>query len=257
MNKSHIKQTFGKASKTYDREAPVQQWAVGLLADHIEGLNLKSVCRCLEIGCGTGFLSEKVYRLFPAADWLITDLSAEMLDQCKARLPAEKNVTFQVMDGEKPKVHEHYDLIVSSLAFQWFYDLSGSLHHLSELLAPEGRLIFTTLGPDTFIEWRQLLVAHGQPVGLHYYPSVSEINSYAFDGCQAEFTSHHKTQHYEDGVAFLKALKTIGAQVPQSGYSPLSAGTLRKMLKALGSDEKGCAMTYEILLGEIVREKDR
>ncbi|NVJ93640.1 MAG: methyltransferase domain-containing protein [Methylocystaceae bacterium] len=257
MNKSHIKQTFGKASKTYDREAPVQQWAAELLIGYIEGLNLKSVGHCLEIGCGTGFLSEKVYRLFPAADWLITDLSAEMLDQCKARFPVGKNITFQVMDGEKPTVHEHYDLIVSSLAFQWFYDLSGSLHHLSELLNPEGRLIFTTLGPDTFIEWRQLFEAYEQPVGLHRYPSVSELNSYVFDGCRVDFTSHHKTQNYRDGFAFLKALKTIGAQVPQSGYRPLSAGALRKMLKALGSDEQGCTMTYEILLGEIVREKDK
>ncbi|WP_419796630.1 MAG: methyltransferase domain-containing protein [Terasakiella sp.] len=251
MNKKLIAQSFGKASNTYEKDAPVQKWTAGFLAELIQGLHLEQPADCLEIGCGTGFLTQEMMTLFPQANWLITDLSADMLDSCRARIG--DGVSYQVMDGEHPALEKKFDLIVSSLAFQWFLDLENALKRLSGLLKPDGRLIFTTLGQETFQQWRDNLNQQGMAVGLHDYPLLEDMQKIAIKGYQVSFARQKRLQPYENGLAFLRALKAIGAQAPQSGYQPLLPGQMRKVIKAL--EENGsCAMTYDILVGTITKE---
>jgi len=251
VNKKLIAQSFGKASNTYEKDAPVQKWTAGFLAEVIKGLDLEQPADCLEIGCGTGFLTQEMMTLFPHANWLITDLSADMLESCRARIG--DGVSYQVMDGEHPALEKKFDLIVSSLAFQWFQDLESALKGLSGLLKPGGRLFFTTLGQETFQQWRDHLIQQGMAVGLHDYPLLEDMQQIAIKGCQVSFARQKRLQPYENGLAFLRALKAIGAQAPQPGYQPLSPGQMRKVIKTL--EEGGsCAMTYDILVGTITKE---
>ncbi len=251
MNKKLIAQSFGKASNTYEKDAPVQRWTAGFLAEVIKGLSVEQPADCLEIGCGTGFLTQEIVTLFPHANLLITDLSPDMLENCRARIG--DNVSYQVMDGEHPALDRKFDLIVSSLAFQWFHDLESALKGLSDLLKPGGRLVFTTLGQETFQEWRDNLNQQGMAVGLHNYPSLQDMQKIAIQGCQVCFDRQKRLQPYENGLAFLRALKMIGAQAPQSGYQPLLPGQMRKVIKALEASGR-CAMTYDILVGTITKE---
>ncbi|MDV7338722.1 methyltransferase domain-containing protein [Terasakiella sp. A23] len=248
MNKSYIKHSFGNAAQTYDQQAPVQKWTAGFLADYVRDLNLGVDIDCLEIGCGTGFLTQEMVDLFPKAKWMITDLSDQMIATCRDRIG--DGVTYQQMDGEFPNIEGKFDLIVTSLAVQWFSDLEAGLGRLAGLLKPGGHLVFTTLGKDSFCEWRDLLVKEGQPVGLHDYPDLNTILSYQFNDCAAVMQSHAKKQNYENGLAFLRALKLIGAQAPRKGYSPMGPAALKKVLAKL-EDKTDCSMTYEILIGDV------
>jgi len=251
VNKKLIAQSFGKASNTYEKGAPVQKWTAGFLAEVIKGLDLDQPADCLEIGCGTGFLTQEMLTLFPQVNWLITDLSSDMLESCRARIG--DGVSYQVMDGEHPAVDRKFDLIVSSLAFQWFQNLENALKGLSGLLKPGGRLVFTTLGQETFQQWRDNLNQQGMAVGLHDYPSLADVQKIVIKGCQVCFERQKRLQPYDDGLAFLRALKAIGAQAPQAGYQPLLPGQMRKVITAL--EETGsCAMTYDILVGTITKE---
>src|SRR3546814_16589572 len=68
------------------------------------------------------------------------------------------------MDGEQPCFAEHvrFDLICSSLAFQWFDDLHASVARLARWLAPGGYLAFTTMADGSFAEWRVACLACDQ-----------------------------------------------------------------------------------------------
>src|SRR3546814_5301552 len=63
---------------------------------------------------------------------------------------------YVAMDGERPcfAPDVRFDLVCSSLAFQWFHDLEGAVASLCALLAPGGHLAFTTLAEGSFDEWR-------------------------------------------------------------------------------------------------------
>ncbi len=247
MNKKHIAQSFGKASQTYDQEAPVQKWTAERLCDDVSALNLSGEMDCLEIGCGTGFLTEKMIDLLPGANWTISDLSEDMLAQCKNRIGDVGK--FVIMDGEHPNGSTQYDLIVSSLAVQWFVDLELGLKQLFDLLKPGGRLLVTTLGKDSFSQWRKNLLSLGLPVGLHSYPSLEDIQSFHVENGDIQVRSISHLQPYENGLSFLRALKAIGAQKPNSDYEPMAIHDMRKAVRNL-EREVGCKMTYEIFFIE-------
>lgn len=250
MNKKNIAQSFGKAASTYDSDAPVQKWTAKWLGDYIGALPIDEHAKCLEIGCGTGFLSEELMKRLPNAHWTISDLSQDMLNQCAERIGSGPE--YMEMDGENPPLcAQKYDLIVSSLAVQWFHDLETGLGRLVKLLTPGGRLVFTTLGKQSFSQWRNNLLHMGEPVGLHDYPSFEDVGNFDFGDYGITVTQKIKNQSYDNGLHFLRALKAIGAQEPNQAYGVMNAGTLRKVLRNLETKNPECKMSYDILLADI------
>jgi len=250
VNKIQIANSFGKASTTYETDAPVQKWTAMFLRDYINQLDIEDDGDCLEIGCGTGFLTQELLDILPNCNWLVTDLSGDMLQQCKSRVEGKAN--FRTMDGEHPNLNQKFDLIISSLAFQWFHNLEEGLKRLSRMLKPGGRLVFSTLGENSFQQWRANLEACGHQSGLHDYPALADIQAFQIAECEVAFQEVNRLQSYENGIAFLRALKNIGAQEPNRNYTPLSAGHMRKVIKRLELSGD-CSMTYQILIGDIQR----
>jgi len=248
VNKKHIAKSFGNASQTYESDAPVQKWTATYLREFVSNLDIKEDADCLEIGCGTGFLTNEMTTLLPKANWTITDLSQDMIEECKSNVAVEAD--FLVMDGEQPDLDKKFDLIVTSLAIQWFSDLEQGIKGLSGLLKPDGRLVFTTLGKNSFKEWRQNLDSLDLQVGLHNYPSFDEVSDFYFDDAKLSLEVTNRMQPYDNGLAFLRALKAIGAQAPHGEYQPLSAASLRNAIQNL-ENKHDCSMTYEIFLGSI------
>jgi malonyl-CoA O-methyltransferase len=172
--KMRTAQVFSAGAQTYDDAASVQRLVADRFARCIQpGLAEPPMC-ILEIGCGTGFSSKRLVEAFPGSELLFTDISSSMLRRCRSRLG--EGHRYQVLDGERPtELAGPFDLIASSLAFQWFTDLRGGLQRLSGLLAPGGRLLFATLGDQTFLEWRQAHADRGLPCGALNYPSAKEL----------------------------------------------------------------------------------
>ncbi len=251
MNKKNIAKSFGKASETYEMQAPVQKWTAQLVSDQVTILDLKSYPDCLEIGCGTGFLTTEMMELYPHGKWTISDLSQEMLDLCYQKV--ERSAEFMVMDGEYPRLEKSYDLIVSSLAFQWFNDLEGALKRLSLILKPGGHLVFSTLGGRSFEQWSENLKAMGEINGMHAYPCVNDFEQMQIEDCSLQVSNFQRLQPYDNALSFLRALKMIGAQEPRKGYTPLTVGRMRKIMKNL-ENSGACDMTYDIMVVHMTKE---
>ncbi len=244
--KDRIARAFSARAGIYDVAADVQWLVASRLAERIEDAGLAGVGRILEIGCGTGFLSARLDDAFPDSELVLTDIAPSMLDRCRTRVGNRPR--YLVLDGERPeRLSERFDLIVSSLAFQWFVDLRAGLERLSGLLAPGGRMMFATLGRKTFIEWREAHRALGLVCGTPQYPGPDEFPWPAGFGHRVD--EELVRQPYGDGHDFVKSLKALGASEPAPGYRPLSPGAFRRLLLSLDS---GFTATYHILFGEIL-----
>jgi malonyl-CoA O-methyltransferase len=244
--KARIARAFSLQAGAYDDVAPVQRLAAGRLAERI-GQRAVPPRRILEIGCGTGFLSARLAGMFPESDLLLTDISPAMLQHCRARLG--EGPRYQVLDGEQPEaLTDKFDLIASSLAFQWFDDLRGGMETLGHLLAPGGRMVFATMGRGSFTEWRQAHADFGLPCGAQDYPGAEDFPWP--DGFSHRLDDELVVQNYDNGMDFARRLKMLGAREPAPGHRPLPAGAFRRLLASL---EGGFSVTYHLLYGEIFR----
>jgi tRNA (cmo5U34)-methyltransferase len=74
----------------------------------------------LDLGAGTGLLSQFVRQWYPDAHIVLADLSEPMLAKARIRFAGDSNVTFEVTDYTTAPINGTYDSIVSAL----------SIHHI-------------------------------------------------------------------------------------------------------------------------------
>ena len=251
MNQSRtqrIRQAFGHAAEHYDDHAGIQRVVAATLAGLLrqqpagratEGARL----RILEIGCGTGLLTRHLRTLFPDAEIVATDISPEMIAMAQAQ--ADIGARFLAMDGEHPAFDgEWFDLIASSLAFQWFDDLPRTLDRLTRLLRPGGSLMFATMAERSFHEWRAAHESLGLTAGTPLYPSADELRAMLRAHADAFLFEEDYPHDFGGARGLFAHLKGIGATVPVKGREPLSAGQMRAVMRAF--DEAGGICTYHV-----------
>lgn len=240
--RQQIGAAFG-AAQDYDRAAQVQARVASRLADRIAALPLTQNPRVLEIGCGTGFLTEALITKGISGNWLISDLAPAMVTRTRARVGATPGRQFAVLDGEHgaQPAEAPFDLICSSLAFQWFDDPAAAAARLKDWLAPGGHLAFTTLTAGTFAEWRAAHGAAGTQAGTPPFPSLAACAA-LFPG--AEVTGEHEVEHHASAAQFLRGVKAIGAGTPAAGHRPLAPAALRRVMRAF--ETSGARATYEV-----------
>ncbi|MEO5374529.1 MAG: methyltransferase domain-containing protein [Alphaproteobacteria bacterium] len=251
--KASIAAAFGLAAPDYAAAAVVQREVAGRLARRLLALPLPPAPEVLEIGCGTGFLARAVLAERPVASWLATDIAPAMVAHCRAALGADARLLFACMDGEAPAVGEgRFDLVCSSMAFQWFEDLGGSLARLAGLLRPGGRLAFATLAVDTFREWREAHASLGLAPPMPPYPDAAAMAALWPAGGRGEIAEERIVQHHADARAFLATVRQVGAHtVP--GRRPATPGELRRVLRRFGGGGE-VAVTWHVVYGLFTRE---
>ena len=113
--------------------------------------------RVLELGCGTGLFSRHLLGALSRRK-LRLDRCCAGHDRANAgailRRSSTARISFEVMDAGEAGGHADLDLIASSMALHWLADPVASLERLRRLLAPGGVLLYATLGPESFAEWR-------------------------------------------------------------------------------------------------------
>jgi len=240
--KAAVTAAFSAAAETYDDCAQAQRAIAANLALRLDTLALSNA-RILEIGCGTGFLSRHLMSLH-ARELILSDISTAMVEGCRARVGHAAGVRYVVLDGEDTgTIGSGFDLICSSLAFQWFGDLRAACHALAGQLAPGGYLAFSTLACGTFHEWREAHTALGLEPALRTYPSLQSIARVLPANGVLDIHEEHHRRRYRDGHAFIAELKQIGAHLPEDTSRALTPGALRRVLRSV---EDGIDATYHV-----------
>jgi malonyl-CoA O-methyltransferase len=246
-HKARVGAAFGAAAGHYEENAAVQRTVAAHLAGLAARERLRDDAQILEIGCGTGLLTREIRALWPRAALIATDLAPDMVDAARARGIAARLVA---MDGETPAFEgQRFDLILSSLAFQWFADLPRALERLHGLLRPGGSLYFATMGAESFGQWRAAHAACGVAAGLADYPALAELRTLLARWPDSFACDEHHALPARGGQALIRHFRGIGAQVPRPDYAPLGPAALRRVIRAF--DEAGGETAYHVLYGRI------
>jgi len=101
--------------------------------------------RILDLGCGTGNLTEQIRLHFPEADITAVDISQEILKECEARFRGDQKMNYVQADfRELPFDPGSFDLVMSSIAIHHIQDPDKKTlyQRIYELLPPGGLFIF-------------------------------------------------------------------------------------------------------------------
>jgi malonyl-CoA O-methyltransferase len=237
IDKQLVKLHFNQHAHEYDRYALVQVQMVEQLLQMVNHSpkNPLEVQRILEIGCGTGRLTERLTRLFPNAYISVLDLCEEMLERTKIRCGTAVQ-RYILADGEQWPINrqERFDLIVSNATFQWFENGPQALARYAALLSEGGTLVFSTFLPGTFCELHESFAAAErdcrmapQSHGLSYVSNEQWTQTLASLG---DWSWHEQdyVHCYKDVLDFLHSVKRIGAGNVQP--APHRAPSLGKTL---------------------------
>lgn len=230
---------FSLAASTYEYAATVQRQAAQLFANWLAQHVTVQPNSIVEIGCGTGFLSRHLQQHYQHAHLHLTDISREMLAQCRQALPISKKLSFAQVDGRYASFYPIPDWIVSTMCFQWFDDLPQTI---TKHCAQTRLLAFSVLLDGSFAQWKQAHYDLHQQDGLRVLPKENNLLSFlnTFSDWSVQYKTISLLEHYENGPTFVKALRDIGATQPRAGYRPIN---LRPLFKIF---ERGFDAEYRI-----------
>ena len=196
-------------ASTYDRASePQQEWASDVLA-RLTGVAPDATV--LDVGCGTGRVTEDLLALFPQGRVLALDASAEMVELARRRLGERATVWRQ--DVLDLALDEPVDAIVSTAALHWVGDHDRLWARLAAALRPGGVLEAQCGGQGNIVSVREVIEAVASEVA----PELAGWSPWVFAGPQeterrlqeAGFASircwlQERPTHTEDVDAFVR-----------------------------------------------------
>ena len=148
MNKDLIQKRFAKNLDTYNDNAKIQKKMAERLLSFLDKKDFNDI---LEIGCGTGFLTQLVNEKFSFKTYTANDI----VESCE-KYVKEINPKINFIPADIEKAVENsdkkYDLIISNAVFQWVENLESFIKLLVSKLNDGGVLLFSTFGPENFRE---------------------------------------------------------------------------------------------------------
>jgi trans-aconitate 2-methyltransferase len=142
-------------ARTYDRSSePQQAWASDVLA-RLEGIAPDATV--LDVGCGTGRVTEALLALVPRGRVLALDASQEMVALARKRLGDRARVWRQ--DVLEFELDEPVDAIFSTAALHWVSDHDRLWLRLARALRPGGALEVQCGGKSNIDRVREVIEA--------------------------------------------------------------------------------------------------
>ena len=105
-------------------------------------LQLRGDERVLDVGCGSGLVTEKLAQRVPDGHVVAIDMSTNMLGTAREHLrPLARRVSYVLADAARLPFNETADAIFSTATFHWVLDHEALFRSLFQALKPGGRLV--------------------------------------------------------------------------------------------------------------------
>lgn len=184
INKALVRDRFSKNLKNYNENAKIQKRMAEKLVSLIKN---KKPRKILELGCGTGFLTNLVNQNLSFEEYIAIDI----VESCNVYInKISPKIEFLAKDIEDyiELNSEKFDLIISNASLQWVENFERVIKTLENKLNPNGELIFSTFGNENFREIYHILgtsLRYFSNTELHnIFPNAEiepEIHIMAFD----------------------------------------------------------------------------
>ncbi len=158
-DKSRVQHSFFKSMFSYNQHAEVQARMAEELLESLRRVHPAGFSRVLEIGCGSGLLTERLLKRFSTTAFYANDLVEECGPAVEDIFRQNSSGHFTFLGGDIEAIADlpgELDVVVSNATFQWLHDFDGCVARLKEHLKPAGLLAFSTFGPENCREIREL-----------------------------------------------------------------------------------------------------
>jgi len=267
LDKNAIRSSFDRAAFSYDHYAVLQREIESRLLERIEFQRYEP-SMILDLGCGTGSASRALAIRFPRADVMAMDWAPAMLAQAggakddadgsAAGSGQQTHVGLRRICADMhslPLAARSTDLVFSSLALQWSYDIPAVFREFRRIMKADAMLIFTCFGPDTLHELKQAWRAVDDLPHVNDYPDMHDIGDELLAAGFREpvMDTERLTMEYPDVMSLMRELKGLGAHNVASQRSQGLTGKARlaKMLQAYEPFRRGnrYPASYEVIYG--------
>ncbi|MCH5585218.1 malonyl-ACP O-methyltransferase BioC [Shimazuella sp. AN120528] len=256
VNKSLVARRFDRSSSTYDQYAVIQKQIAHRLLQTLDKCN-QPIRRICEIGCGTGYLTNLLIQKYPDAELTAIDLAPKMIETAKRNIP-HPNIHWHTGDAED--VHAYlsgkYDLIISNATIQWLSNSKETIMSWGKALQPNGVLLASTFGIDTFQEltnlFQKLEKKQADQHHLTMHPSTFWKKLWELAGLTSVNVQENREKvSYSNCRSFLRNIKATGANYSVSQSSSLANHLLLKNVMEeydrLYREENGVYATYHVI----------
>lgn len=251
LNKKVIATAFSSAAQTYEPSAFLQREVANRLCDRVR-MQALTVEAILDLGSGTGYLTQQLAAQFPQAQLIALDLAWGMLQYAKQR---QADVDYLCADAEAlPLASASLDLICSSLVLHWCPDIDKAFSEMQRVLRPGGELLLTTLGPTTLYELQQSWAAVDDRPHVHSFLDLQALGNGLLQSgwCDIVVDREELYCFYPDVISLMRDLKNIGAHNmhPERRKTLTGKQALQTMMRAYQRfvNEEGLfPATYEVL----------
>jgi malonyl-CoA O-methyltransferase len=253
-----------QARRAFERAAPTYAAASALEAEigqrMLARLDYVRVAprRMLDAGAGPAREAGALLARYPGAALITLDASLAMLRLGRRPRgwrdwlrPAMRNLAVVADFARMPLTAGSVDLLWSNMALHWADDQIGALREFARVLAPNGLLMFSTLGPDTL---KELRVAAG-PERVHRFTDMHDIGDalvsagFAAPVMDAEIV----TLTYADAAGLFSDLRRSGQTSARTDRARgLRGRRFLERLRARIAEEAGgdrIAATFEVVYG--------
>ncbi|MEF9951025.1 MAG: malonyl-ACP O-methyltransferase BioC [Clostridium sp.] len=263
IDKNQVKLHFSKNAKSYDQYAVVQKNMANALLSQIK-ISKNTSINILEIGCGTGYLTNMLINYFPSGNITAIDIAEGMINEAKKNT-SSININFKCCDIEEVNLNDTYDLIISNATFQWFNNLNSTINKLYRLLNENGVLLFSTFGENTFNELHSSYKKASLELNMPNYSCGQDFLScntlkniiLRTTNTKPTINEYTETHYFPSCSEFFKSIKKVGASNSNTSNRCLSPSYLKKVIDIYSSSfnkDNNIYSTYHYLLVSINRK---
>jgi malonyl-CoA O-methyltransferase len=209
-----VRRSFERASGTYDAAAAVQAEIRTRLLERLDIVRLQPTA-VLDLGAGTGHASRELKRRYSGAQVIALDSSLAMLRESARQQRFLRRFAPVCADAHRlPLQSQSFDLVLSNLLLEWCHDPDAVFAEVARVLRPKGLFTFTTLGPDTLKELRDLWRGVDPFTHVHRFIDMHDFGDALLRAGFAEpvMDTERLTVTYRDLPTLLREIRDSGAR---------------------------------------------
>ncbi|MEF8794089.1 methyltransferase domain-containing protein [Thiohalorhabdus sp.] len=249
---------LARAAGTFDDTAILAHEVEARLLERLDLMQMDPA-RILVSDARAGSGGRTLARRFPKAGKYATDPSPLMLTEARRRRGWRSRQHFSAAWSRSlPFPAGSFELAWSNLGLQWANDLDGVLREAHRVVAPDGLLMFASLGPDTLAELRAALpVAFDRvpemPVFIDMHDVGDALSRAGFEGVVME--NEIITMTYPDLRTLLADARATasGALLTDRPRGLMTSERLAALEKALPRERGRIPARFEVVYGHAWR----
>ena len=261
MRTTEIGKAFAAQALNYEAHAPMQTEIGERLFERLDYLKMKPRY-VLDLGGGPGIFAKRLQQYYPKATVVSLDLAYPMLQvsQQKQSFFKRKWCLVQANMLQLPFASNAFDLIFANQVIHWAESLPLLFSELNRVMQVGGCLMFSTLGPDTFHEFK---LPHG-PAHSNVFVDMHDVG----DMLLREFfvdpvvDMEKLTAQYVSVAALFHALKCQGVKNihPQRNRGLTGKAHWQQFKQHIQGFQTAAGkipLTYEVIYGHAWRGEQR